>query len=104
MISQTKQQFNDKGDPSHIKSVLDADRKADLRAHHFAYGSHQEAQKRGVGESATMKQPEVQKPMVPRKGKDAIFGGSPGKAKGDFKTSNQTFVKWITPQPQFGMA
>jgi len=46
----------------------------------------------------------VTKPIIPKKGKDAIFGNSPGKNKGDFKTSNQTFVKWITPQPQFGMA
>jgi hypothetical protein len=102
-ISQTKSNFDYKGDPSQIKAVLDADRQADLRTHHFSYGNHANEFK----ENKEQPKPHVElaKPILPKKkGKDSVFFNSSPKRKDDFKTSNQTFVKWISPQPQVGMA
>lgn len=40
MLTVMKSQFDYKGNPAEIRQTLDENVKADLKQHHFKYGSH----------------------------------------------------------------
>ena len=103
--------YDYKGNPMTIRQTLDENQKSDLKAHHFQMGSHPRdfTTKNQKPETLTGTHSQTHfegKPLLKNSGQ-RIFGGqsnlkalgSPSKGGGDYKTTNQSFIKWIQPQP-----
>ncbi|CDW73675.1 UNKNOWN [Stylonychia lemnae] len=112
MTSVSKQQFDYKGNASEIRGFLDESRKQDLKQHHFAMGSHtteyQTSNQKQLNTDQTNNQLSAgakfeTKSLLKNSGQ-RIFGGNMPQgiqvgAGADYKTTNQSYIKWIQPAP-----